>query len=121
MAAHNELGKLGEQLASRFLIKQGYQVLECNWRFSRAEIDLILMQNDILVFCEVKSRRNISFGKPEAFVNEKKEALMFDAANAYIEESNHQGEIRFDIISVTFDSNEKPKIEHFKDAFFSGL
>lgn len=119
MAAHNELGKKGEQLAQQFVAEKGYQILETNWRFSRAEVDIIAKDGEILVFIEVKTRSYESFGTPETFVDERKEALLFDAANVYMEKIGHDWEIRFDIIAVTLYEGRPPKIRHFEDAFFS--
>nr|MBP8067657.1 YraN family protein [Pedobacter sp.] len=65
MARHNDLGKRGEQLARQFLIQRGYEILDENWVFERAEIDLIAYINRIIVFVEVKTRSSTGFGLPE--------------------------------------------------------
>ena len=121
MAKHNEIGNLGENLAVAYLEKENFLILHRNWRFSRAEIDIVAKEDDVLIFVEVKTRTNISFGKPESFVTAKKENFMFEAANVYMEKFNHDWEIRFDIISITFDKQMIPDIKHIKDAFFPGL
>ncbi len=121
MTRHNETGALGEQLARAFLEENDYVVLEANWRYRRAEIDLIAKDGEILVFVEVKTRSSAAFGRPEEFIDAKKEAFMTDAASAYMEEIGHEWEIRFDFISVLLPSNQEPEIEHFKDAFFPGI
>lgn len=118
MARHNEIGKLGEAFAKTFLIDAKYQILETNWRFKRAEIDIIAKHEKTLVFVEVKTRSTVAFGEPATFVTQKKELLMFDAANAYMEKVNHEWEIRFDIISVLLDQHQSPTIQHDQDAFF---
>ncbi len=118
MASHNELGKKGEVLAQKWLSNIGYQILETNWRFSKAEIDIIAKDENILVFIEVKTRSYESFGSPETFVDEQKEIFMLDAANVYMEKIGHDWEIRFDIVAVTLYKGRPPKIRHFKDAFF---
>ena len=64
MSWNNILGKRGEQLAVSFLEKKGYQILATNWRHRRAEIDIIAMDEDVLVFVEVKTRNNNNFGEP---------------------------------------------------------
>ena len=118
MATHLELGNRGESLAEKYLFETGHQILERNWRFSRAEVDLIVKDGEILVFVEVKTRSSEFFGKPEESVSPKKEALLKDAAAVYMEQIDHQWEIRFDIISILIKSDGY-SIEHFKDAFFS--
>lgn len=112
------IGDKGEAIAVDFLDRKGYQILETNWRFSRAEIDIIAFDGEILVFVEVKTRSYDYYGKPEEFVTLKKEKLMADAATVYMDKINHDWEIRFDIISILLPKNKTPIIEHFKDAFF---
>ncbi len=119
MSKNIETGNRGESMAKDFLLKKGYQILETNWRFSRAEIDIIAMNGQILVFIEVKTRSTDFFGEPELAVDEHKRRLMSDAASAYMEQINHEWEIRFDIISIVL-KNTDPEIVHFEDAFFSG-
>ena len=115
----SEIGALGEKTAENYLIRQNYRILERNWRYSRAEIDIIAIQDDILVFIEVKTRSSTYFGAPEDSVDSKKEALIMDAAQRYMEEIDHTWEIRFDIVSILLDKSLKViKIEHFEDAFF---
>lgn len=118
MAEHNELGRHGELLAKQYLEKLGYRILECNWVYGRAEIDLIAFFEGQLIFVEVKTRKSISHGAPEDFVNWKKEKQMEFASSVYIESVNHQGEIRFDIVAIVFESKEFYKINHIKDAFW---
>lgn len=118
MATHNELGNRGEELAQAFLREKNYQILETNWRFSKAEIDIIAKQDEVLVFIEVKTRSYETFGEPEAFVSEQKETLMLDAAQVYMLQINHDWEIRFDIIGITLRKGYPSKIRHYEDAFF---
>lgn len=118
MAQHNDLGRRGEVLAAQFLVDKGYEILDENWVHGKAEIDLIAYINRLIVFVEVKTRTSISFGMPEDFVSEAKQKQMELAANEYIDLMNHQGEIRFDIISVLFDKQNKFTIKHIEDAFW---
>lgn len=115
-----QIGKRGEQIAVEYLQALGCQILETNWRFSRAEVDIIASHSGILLFVEVKSRSYTTFGEPEAFVTPYKERLYFDASNAYMEQINYDGEIRFDIISIVF-GKQTHQVKYFKDAFFAGL
>lgn len=121
MARHNDIGKAGEQIAHDYLVEKGYRVLEKNWRYSRAEIDLIAMEGELLIFIEVKTRSSQVFGEPEEFVSNQKEDLLSSAASAYMESINHDWEIRFDIIAILFQSEKSYSIKHIEDAFFPGL
>lgn len=118
MAQHNDLGKRGEVLAAQFLVDKGYEILDENWVHGKSEVDLIAYINRQIVFVEVKSRTSVSFGMPEDFVSNAKQKQMELAANEYIELMNHQGEIRFDIISILFDKLDKFTINHIEDAFW---
>ena len=72
MATHNELGILGEQLALEYLVEKGYKVLEKNWRYLKAEIDIIAQKDNTLIIVEVKTRTSTFFGNPEDFVTKTK-------------------------------------------------
>ncbi len=117
MAEHNDLGKLGEELAQDFLRKNGYKILETNWRFGKAEIDILALKDDILVVVEVKTRSSEHYGKPEIFVNKKKMRLLMEAVNHFIEVRDIDLEIRFDIISVIINQYRKD-IEHIENAYY---
>ena len=117
MAEHNELGKFGEELAVEFLQKKGYTVLETNWTFQKAEIDIIVQKDNIVAVVEVKTRSSIDFGLPQDFVKPKKIQLLVKAVNEYIISNDLDVEIRFDIIAI-YKEGKIYKIEHIKDAFF---
>ncbi len=119
MAKHLNIGKKGEEVAMNYLESLGYKILETNWRFSRAEVDIIAMDKEIMVFVEVKTRSYDAFGQPEEFVSRAKEQLLMDAASVYMEQAKHDWEIRFDIISIISRANYH-ELKHFKDAFFDG-
>ena len=117
---NREIGNIGEDHASAYLIKSGYEILERNWRYSRAEIDIIAKKEGILVFIEVKTRSYTYFGEPSEAVGVKKEALLMDAGQRYMEKIDHEWEIRFDIISVIISkSGGCLNLEHFEDVFFA--
>ena len=116
MAEHYELGNKGEQLAVNYLINKGYKIVERNWRFQKAEIDIIATKDKILIYVEVKTRSTNDFGNPQDFVNKKKIKLMVSAMNEYILNKDLDTELRFDIIAITKDKSNFD-IEHFKDAF----
>lgn len=116
MATHNELGKIGEDLAVEFLQKKGYKILERNWRFKKAEVDIISLKKDVLAIIEVKTRSSNYFGNPQDFVNPKKIQLLVEAINQYVTTKDLDVEVRFDIVAI-LKNNNKLEIEHLKDAF----
>jgi len=120
MAKHNDLGKKGEEIATEFIKKKGYKILETNWRHRKAEIDIIAKYEEVLIFIEVKSRSSDLFGRPESFVDATKQQLIADAASVYMEKVGHEWEVRFDIVSILFHNEAYQSIDHFKDAFFPG-
>jgi len=120
MSEHNELGKQGEEIATAYLLKQGYLILDVNWRAGRNEIDIIAKDKDFLVIIEVKSRRSDTFMEPEEAVTKEKQQSLIWAANAYIFRKNISLETRFDIISIIHNKNET-RIHHLKDAFYPRL
>ncbi|MBP8157373.1 MAG: YraN family protein [Flavobacterium sp.] len=117
MAQHNELGKFGEELAVDFLQQNGYAILETNWTFQKAEIDIIAQKENTLVVVEVKTRSSIEFGLPQDFVKPKKIQLLVKAVNEYVISNDLDSNIRFDIIAIYKEEN-KYKIEHLEDAFY---
>lgn len=118
MAQHNELGRKGEALAKTYLEKSGYEILDENWTFGKAEVDLIAYQNQVIIFTEVKTRTGNGFGEPEDFVDNRKQKLLAQAADEYIYLMNHQGEIRFDIIAIRFRQDGSYTLKHIEDAFW---
>jgi putative endonuclease len=117
VAEHNELGKKGEELAVEFLLKEGYEILDRNWTFQKAEIDIIAQKENILAVIEVKTRSSSDFGLPQDFVKPKKIQLLIKAVNAYINDREIDFEIRFDIIAVQ-KNGESFAVEHLTDAFY---
>ncbi len=117
MAEHNELGKKGEQLAINILVKKGYTILDKNWRYQKAEIDIIAQKKDTLAVVEVKTRSSIDFGNPQDFVNPKKIKLLVSAIDEYIISKDLDVNVRFDIIAIVREGNNFT-IEHLEDAFY---
>lgn len=108
-----EVGKAGEARAEEFLQQKGYAIVARNYRYKRSEIDLIVQKENWLVFVEVKMRSSKTFGFPEESVKEAKRKKILEGAAQYLEETNWQGNVRYDIIAIY--NNE---IEHFEDAFY---
>ncbi|WP_234736034.1 YraN family protein [Tellurirhabdus bombi] len=117
MAQHNEIGKQGEERAARYLEQKGYQILERNFRHQQSEIDLIARKDKTMLFVEVKTRSNLSFGNPEEFVSYTKVRLIKRAAEHYIYAKDWHHDIRFDIVAVTL-ANEQIQVKHIEDAFY---
>jgi len=117
MAAHNELGKLGEERAVAYLQQNGYQIRETNWVFQKAEIDIIAQKENILAVIEVKTRSSVDFGLPQDFVKPKKIQLLVKAVNEYVTVNDLDLEVRFDIIAIQKNGNDF-KTEHLQNAFF---
>lgn len=110
------LGKNGEQWAADLLIAKGFLLLEQNFRYKRAEIDIIARKDKLLIFVEVKTRTNLQFGEPEEAVNRNKIRLILMAAEMYVQKIGWFQDIRFDIVAIH--SQNPPRILHIEDAFY---
>ncbi|MBO7128799.1 MAG: YraN family protein [Prevotella sp.] len=115
MAAHNELGKWGEDLAAAYLAKKGYEILERDWKSGHHDLDIIARDEDTLVIIEVKTRRNRLFGDPEEAIDYKKRMSLQSAINHYVKSHRTGRDIRFDIISIVGTIGSTPEIDHIKD------
>lgn len=117
MATHNELGEIGEKLAAEHLLAKGYKILERNFRYDRAEVDIIAQKEGIIACVEVKTRNSNFFGDPQSFVTPGKIKQIVKAMNAYLEIHDIDLETRFDIIAVLKNTSEE-LITHYEDAFY---
>ena len=117
MAHHNELGKKGEQLAVNFLQQQNYDIIERNYRFEKAEVDIIAQKNDILAIVEVKTRSTADFGNPRDFVKPKQIKNLVKAVDEYVTANDLDVDVRFDIIAIVKEKGDF-KIEHLENAFY---
>lgn len=117
MAQHNDFGKKAEDLAADFLLKNGYKILTRNFRYQKAEIDIIAEKDNLIIICEVKARSTDVFNLPQESVNKKKIKLLVSAADYYLQEFKVLKEVRFDIISLLPDEKQNLVIEHIQDAF----
>ena len=114
MAHHNEIGRIGEMVAARHLIQQGYSLLERDYRVGHKDIDIVAFKDGVTVFVEVKTRSSDRFGPPEEAVDREKIRFLVSAANVYIQRKGVMGPIRFDVIAVV-GSEEPFSITHFTD------
>ena len=111
------LGDLGEKVAQKFLRKQGYRIVEVNYRCIGGEIDIIATDKKTLVFVEVRSKSNIVHGLPVETIDQKKQNKIRYAAQQYIYKNNLEEMFcRFDVVSIVWEK-EKSQIELYKDAF----
>ncbi|WP_242926120.1 YraN family protein [Pontibacter vulgaris] len=113
---HIITGLNGESMAAAYLQEKGYTILSRNYRYKRAEIDIIAEKPGLLVFVEVKTRTSDKFGFPEEAVTMKKQELILAAAEEFILQKGWEQDIRFDIISITL--SNPPELHHIEDAFY---
>ncbi len=116
----NSTGKSGESRASTHLIELGFTIREKNWRHGHDEIDIIAENEEFIIFAEVKTRKNNSYGRPEESVNKQKQKFMIRAANTYMIKTNSEKEARFDIVAITLDQGAE-SVEHIENAFYPTL
>ncbi|HMY43626.1 MAG TPA: YraN family protein [Chitinophagales bacterium] len=114
LTSNQKIGINGEAVALNFLKNLNYTILHTNWRHKHSEIDIIAQDGNCIVFIEVKTRNSNKFGYPEEFVTANKIKKMHEAADAFLEQTNWQNELRFDIIAI----ENYARITHFIDAFY---
>lgn len=117
MAEHNQFGKLGEQKVIDYLRANDYRILARNYRYLKAEIDIIAQHEDTLIVVEVKSRNKGFFEELTTTISAKKIKLLTMAANQYIHENDLDLEVRFDVATVV-KNGEHFHIEHLENAFY---
>ncbi len=117
-----QIGDDGEELAAAYLESKGYTILEQNYHFEHAEVDIVAYDNEsYIVFVEVKKRATNLFGEPEEYIDDEKIRNIYKAAEAWIYERKMDGvPVRFDVISILQQRSEAPNIKHFEDAFVLG-
>ena len=115
------LGKAGEELAERYLKRQGYAIVERNYRCPLGEIDLIAIDKRAVVFVEVKTRRVDTSGAPLESVNGAKQQRLRRAALHYLTRHHlHGRDVQFDVVGISLRS-DPPAVRHVRHAFdFSG-
>lgn len=116
-----QLGQRGEALAWNFLRKRGYSILEKNYRTRFGEVDIIAQKGGVLVFLEVKTRRDHQFGFPAESVDWRKQQKIIRVAEAYLQAKGLENRAaRFDILSITWDGKSEPGFSLLEDAFTIG-
>jgi len=113
------LGEQGERHAGRFLRRHGHRILACRRRYRYGEIDIIAVENQTIVFVEVKTRRSEQKGRPGEAVNHTRQQRLTRAALAYLKSHGLlEYPSRFDVIEVLWPANQRrPTIRHYRDAF----
>ena len=120
MAAHNDLGRNGEQTAVELLKTKGYTIRHQNWRCGHKELDIVAEKEDLLVVVEVKTRKDTLFGKPEEAVTNGKIRRIVSSTDAYIRKYQIDMPVRFDLITIVTHQGQI-KIDHIEDAFYPPL
>jgi putative endonuclease len=112
----SEVGAYGERLAGRYLAEAGLQVLDRNWRCSQGEVDIVALDGDCLVVCEVKTRRGSSFGDPVEAVTWRKAARLRRLAARWLAEHPGQvggvADVRVDVVGVLRPRTGPAQVEH---------
>lgn len=116
------MGLEGERAAAQFLKKQGYQILQRNYRTGTCEIDIIGYDRGVIAFLEVKASLSPRYGPPELKVTGPKQRRLYRAAQQYIKEKGLWGQhFRFDVVSIHFSKGGGvPEVKLFKNAFPAG-
>jgi putative endonuclease len=111
------LGREGERIAERFLKKKGYKLVQRNYRCAAGELDLIVLDQRVIVFVEVKTRTGMEYGTPLEAVAARKQQKMIYAAQFFLNAKKlSQREARFDVIGISWPGAE-PQVEHIENAF----
>jgi len=117
MASHNRLGKEAEQMAVNYLKEKGYEILHCNWRYSRYEIDIIAIKKDLLRIIEVKSLKSSALRYPEESVTKKKFKYLLKAADEFLFQNQQYRHVQFDILSIVLNPEKEPEYFLIEDVF----
>jgi len=115
--SRQKLGEKSESIAVSYLKKQGYKIIEQNYRTKLGEIDIIAREKDTIAFIEVKSRKSKNYGSPKWAVTPKKQRKISMVALWYLKATmQSNAKARFDVVSI-ISSNDNPSIEIVKNAF----
>jgi len=110
-------GEIGEAIALRFLRKNGYKIIELNYRSRLGEIDIIARDGDVLAFIEVKARRTNKYGGPKWAVTPRKQRKISMVALGYLKNTEQmETEARFDVVAIRL-WPDHPDVEIIKNAF----
>lgn len=114
-----KIGHIGESIASKYLRKKGYRIIERNYKTKYAEIDLVVHRGSILVFVEVRTRTGKRFGSPEESIKKDKLYRLVKNAQAYMNRIRYYKEFRIDAICIILDENScLMRISHYENITF---
>ena len=116
-----DIGRFGEEVATKYLKKQGYRIAARNFRAGKNEIDIVAEDREFLVFVEVKARSGVGtyeydYGTPATAVTHAKRKRTVEAARAYLYKNQTEKQIRFDVIEVYLGLHGELDIKHIKNA-----
>ncbi|MBS1746607.1 MAG: YraN family protein [Bacteroidetes bacterium] len=111
-------GNKGEDLASTYLSEHGYEIIERNWRFRHAEVDIIASKNNRLHFFEIKTRTSDKYGKPEESMSYKKMNMLRTAAEEYQYQNKQWKYLQFDVLAITIINNNPVEYFLIEDVYF---
>lgn len=119
MAQHNDTGSRGEEMAVRYLVAEGYDIVDRNWRLNHLELDIVARKGSRMYFVEVKTRTS-TFIDPIEAITPKKMRNMVNSANGYMQQYDLNLEAQFDLILITPGNTdgEEWHLEHIADAFY---
>ncbi len=118
MTRNINIGNRGEVIACEYLEKNGYTIIERNWRHKHWEIDIICIKNKKLHFIEVKTRTNKKFGYPEESISNTKMNALKKGAEEYLLINEQWTLIQFDVVAITLTNKEVEEIFLIEDVFF---
>ena len=120
--ANQRVGRAGEDLAAQWYVREGFTVLDRNWRPSgigvRGEIDLVVAQAGLVVFCEVKTRTSAFFGSPAEAVSFDRQRRLRQLGRAWLADRGESFRtVRFDVVAIVVAARSTPSIEVITAAF----
>ena len=111
------LGKIGEDIAAKYLVAHDYKILERNYHIRTAEIDIIAEKDNEIIFVEVKARSNVRHGLPVEAVNLRKQKRIIEAATVFLQDENYfDCACRFDVVEI-YSAGKNFKVRHIENAF----
>lgn len=111
-----ETGKIGEEIAKKYLEEKGYKIIEQNYKTKYAEIDLVAKKGNELIFVEVRTKKGENFGTPEETINSKKKRKLWGNAKAYTVWNKWQGPYRVDAICIILRyDNSIERLNHYEN------
>lgn len=117
MSGRIKLGQMGERKAADYLARKGYRIIERNYKCKVGELDIIAMEGRTLIFVEVKTRSNLSYGMPCESINRTKKGHILRTARYYIQFNNFESlDTRIDVIEVLLMESDF-YINHIENAF----